>query len=225
MNMIIDIAVVILLSVSILYIHMLKKRIADIRSAQDDLVVIVHQFDDAIIRAHNTIELLKKESSKAISDMRFSAAEAERLSDDLMFLLRKSDESAERLSRTISQSKSVDNTGFTAHSATNTTTAIRPSTTSSPKMEQPTVTGKKEALSAAIHAVLKRNSATPTASTSNNRNAPPTTNKEAAIELLLQQISAQRGPLVEDASATQARPKQWNGQKTRPDTTMQTSSS
>lgn len=100
-----DYITILLLLVTILYAFKLNKKIVSLKDAKEDLSILMHGFDEAIMRAEMSISELKQLSSETSYDFQKKIDKANFLTNDLSFMTDRATELADKLEKTMSLSK------------------------------------------------------------------------------------------------------------------------
>jgi chromosome segregation ATPase len=96
-SLVLDILIAILLIATITYAVMLNRRLSDLRKDQSDLDRLAKSFNDATLRAEESISKLTGSSQEMKRDIQDTLAKAEALRDDLNFLIERASQSADKL--------------------------------------------------------------------------------------------------------------------------------
>lgn len=106
--MILDIAVSLLLGVTILYCWKLSRRITSLHTSRRELEQFIQEFNEAIVKADHSIQVLKDLTLQTDKALRGHIETARFLSNDLSFLAHKGTALADRLEDHIASSRAVD---------------------------------------------------------------------------------------------------------------------
>jgi Tfp pilus assembly protein PilO len=99
--LILDMLIAILLVATIVYAFMLNRRLAQLRSDQSELEALANQFNDATIRAEESIHKLTGSADEMKRDVQDTLRKAEALRDDLNFLIDRAGVSADKLEESV----------------------------------------------------------------------------------------------------------------------------
>ncbi len=95
--LILDILIAILLIATIAYAVMLNRRLSDLRKDQTELEQLAQSFNEATIRAEDSIHKLTNSADDMKRDVQETLQKAETLRDDLNFLIDRAGTSADKL--------------------------------------------------------------------------------------------------------------------------------
>lgn len=95
--LILDMLIAILLIATIAYAVMLNRRLTDLRKDQSELEKLAQSFNDATIRAEESIHKLTGSAEDMKRDVQDTLRKAEALRDDLNFLIERAGSSADKL--------------------------------------------------------------------------------------------------------------------------------
>jgi len=95
--LILDMLIAILLIATIAYAVMLNRRLTDLRKDQSELEKLAQSFNDATIRAEESIHKLTGSADDMKRDVQDTLRKAEALRDDLNFLIERAGASADKL--------------------------------------------------------------------------------------------------------------------------------
>lgn len=95
--LILDMLIAILLIATIAYAVMLNRRLTDLRKDQSELEKLAQSFNDATIRAEESIHKLTGSAEDMKRDVQETLRKAEALRDDLNFLIERAGSSADKL--------------------------------------------------------------------------------------------------------------------------------
>jgi chromosome segregation ATPase len=95
--LILDILIAILLIATIAYAVMLNRRLSDLRKDQSELEQLAQSFNEATIRAEESIHKLTNSADDMKRDVQETLQKAETLRDDLNFLIDRAGNSADKL--------------------------------------------------------------------------------------------------------------------------------
>lgn len=99
--LILDILIAILLIATIAYAVMLNRRLSDLRKDQTELEQLASSFNDATIRAEESINKLTGSADSMKRDVQDTLQKAEALRDDLNFLIDRAGASADKLEESV----------------------------------------------------------------------------------------------------------------------------
>lgn len=95
--LLLDILIAILLIATIAYAVMLNRRLSQLRQDQSELETLANQFNDATLRAEESIHKLTGSADDMKRDVQDTLRKAEALRDDLNFLIERAGVSADKL--------------------------------------------------------------------------------------------------------------------------------
>ncbi|MDV7339071.1 DUF6468 domain-containing protein [Terasakiella sp. A23] len=95
--LILDMLIAILLIATIAYAVMLNRRLSELRKDQSELEQLAQSFNDATIRAEESIHKLTGSADEMKRDVQDTLKKAENLRDDLNFLIDRAGTSADKL--------------------------------------------------------------------------------------------------------------------------------
>ncbi|WP_417821500.1 DUF6468 domain-containing protein [Terasakiella sp.] len=95
--LLLDILIAILLIATIAYAVMLNRRLSQLRQDQSELEALANQFNDATLRAEESIHKLTGSADDMKRDVQDTLRKAEALRDDLNFLIERAGVSADKL--------------------------------------------------------------------------------------------------------------------------------
>jgi chromosome segregation ATPase len=95
--LLLDILIAILLIATIAYAVMLNRRLSQLRQDQSELEALANQFNDATLRAEESIHKLTGSADDMKRDVQETLRKAEALRDDLNFLIDRAGVSADKL--------------------------------------------------------------------------------------------------------------------------------
>lgn len=95
--LLLDILIAILLIATIAYAVMLNRRLSQLRQDQSELEALANQFNDATLRAEESIHKLTGSADDMKRDVQDTLLKAEALRDDLNFLIERAGVSADKL--------------------------------------------------------------------------------------------------------------------------------
>ncbi len=98
---ILDIAVMLMLFVTITFCWRLNNKILELKSSRKDLTELVKTFDTAIIKTHKNISDLKSMSSSSTAELQSYLGKANELIGDLSFMTETAAKLADRLEKNI----------------------------------------------------------------------------------------------------------------------------
>ncbi|WP_135079394.1 DUF6468 domain-containing protein [Terasakiella sp. SH-1] len=99
--LILDMLIAVLLIATIAYAVMLNRRLSDLRKDQSELEKLANQFEDATLRAEESIHKLTGSADQMKRDVQDTLRKAESLRDDLNFLIDRAGSSADKLEETV----------------------------------------------------------------------------------------------------------------------------
>ncbi len=99
--LILDILIAILLIATIAYAVMLNRRLSDLRKDQSELEELAQSFNDATLRAEESIHKLTGSADDMKRDVQDTLKKAEALRDDLNFLIDRAGVSADKLEESV----------------------------------------------------------------------------------------------------------------------------
>jgi len=95
--LLLDMLIAILLIATIAYAVMLNRRLSQLRQDQSELDALANKFDDATVRAEESIHKLTGSADEMKRDVQDTLRKAEALRDDLNFLIERAGVSADKL--------------------------------------------------------------------------------------------------------------------------------
>jgi len=95
--LVLDMLIAILLIATIAYAVLLNRRLSDLRKDQTELEKLAQSFNDATLRAEESISKLTGSSEDMKRDVQETLTKAETLRDDLSFLIERAGMSADKL--------------------------------------------------------------------------------------------------------------------------------
>jgi len=95
--LLLDVLIAILLIATIAYAVMLNRRLADLRKDQTQLEKLSNRFNDATVRAEESINRLTGSADEMKRDIMNTMRKAEELHEDLTFLIERAGHSADKL--------------------------------------------------------------------------------------------------------------------------------
>ncbi len=107
LELIINIAIIVLLVPTILYTYRLNKNLNILRQNQNSLAKLVSALNDATFKAENSIPKLKSVTEHSSEGLKEVVENAKELKDDLMFINERADNLAGRLEQVISDSRTI----------------------------------------------------------------------------------------------------------------------
>lgn len=99
--LVLDMLIAVLLIATIVYAFMLNRRLAELRKDQSELEALANQFNDATIRAEESIHKLTGSADEMKRDVQDTLKKAEALRDDLNFLIDRAGVSADKLEESV----------------------------------------------------------------------------------------------------------------------------
>lgn len=99
--LVLDMLIAVLLIATIVYAVMLNRRLSDLRKDQSELEKLAQSFNDATLRAEESISRLTGSSDEMKRDVQETLSKAETLRDDLSFLIERAGASADKLEDTV----------------------------------------------------------------------------------------------------------------------------
>ncbi len=99
--LIMDMLIAVLLVATIAYAVMLNRRLSDLRKDQSELEKLSERFNDATIRAEESIHKLTGSAEDMKRDVQDTLRKAEALRDDLNFLIERAGVSADKLEESV----------------------------------------------------------------------------------------------------------------------------
>lgn len=105
-TIILDMIVAVLLAATIGYAVMLNRRLSALRRNRDDLAKLILNFNDATVRAEQSIPKLRKAAEEAGTSLQERVEKAQALRDDLAFMIERADTMANRLENGVRSARS-----------------------------------------------------------------------------------------------------------------------
>jgi hypothetical protein len=105
-TIILDMIVAVLLAATIGYAVMLNRRLSALRKNRDDLAKLILNFNDATVRAEQSIPKLRKAAEEAGTSLQERVEKAQALRDDLAFMIERADTMANRLENGVRSARS-----------------------------------------------------------------------------------------------------------------------
>lgn len=102
-----DAVVAVLLLVVIGYAFVLNRRLSALRRHKSELLDLVASFHEATIRAETSIQKLKASASEAGSGLQGQIAQAQTLFDDLDYMVKRSNDTANRLEKAMERGRTA----------------------------------------------------------------------------------------------------------------------
>jgi methyl-accepting chemotaxis protein len=102
-----DYVIILCFIVTIIYCWRVDKRVASVRNIKAELLSLVRNFDDSIVRSEICIHELKNISNKANIDLQQRLDSAKQLSQELSFLTDHADEIAEKIELVSNKSSQI----------------------------------------------------------------------------------------------------------------------
>lgn len=96
-SLVLDVLIAILLVVTIMYAFTLNRRLAELRKDQTELEKLAASFNDATLRAEESIQRLTGSSEEMKRDMQDTLRRAQGLQEDLNYLIERAGEAADKL--------------------------------------------------------------------------------------------------------------------------------
>ena len=124
-GLVIDGALILLLSAVLIGGYRLNRRIADMRDGQAQLADLVTGLDRATDRAQQAIGTLKEESEAAKSDLHLEARKARAMIDELTLITEAGDNLANRLEQQVSARREASTTSFPSRDTGNSGTVLK----------------------------------------------------------------------------------------------------
>lgn len=124
-ELVIDGALILLLTVVLIGGYRLNRRIAQMRDGQAQLADLVTGLDRATARAQQAIGTLKEESETAKSDLQQEARKARAMIDELTLITEAGDNLASRLEQQVSASRESRVTAFPSRDTERSGTVMR----------------------------------------------------------------------------------------------------
>ena len=106
-ELILNIVVMALLMLTIFFCWRLNNKIGELRAGRKDLIELVRTLDAAIIKTNSNISNLKTMSQTSAHELNETVAKAQELLNDLSFIVDTGSKVADRLERSIVNSRSV----------------------------------------------------------------------------------------------------------------------
>lgn len=100
-----DIAVSILLLITIIYATLLNKKLNMIRDGKQDMESLVREFNDAVTKAEDGLAAVRAAAQEGGEALQSRTEAADRLADDLAFLMKKGDITINKLEEIIKRSR------------------------------------------------------------------------------------------------------------------------
>ncbi|MBI1275217.1 hypothetical protein GC177_04520 [bacterium] len=97
-----DTVIVVLLSVTIYYCYRLNGFLKVLRDGREDLAQAVQEFNEAVIKAEQSVEQLRNGSQAAVDKLSIKIEKAEFMADDLAYLIEKANKVADHVSGKVS---------------------------------------------------------------------------------------------------------------------------
>ena len=101
LDMGLNLVVAFLLMIAIVYAALLNYRLKKLRSNKDDVDMAIMRFDQAVIKAEESISFLREISGKSYNALLESIQKSQALRDELFFLLEKGEELANKMDNQI----------------------------------------------------------------------------------------------------------------------------
>lgn len=131
LNTVLDLAIILLLILTIIYAVILNRRLTMLRRSRDELAKVVSSFNEATMRAEAGIPKLKKATIEANTALHDRVEKAHTLRDDLAFMIERAEEMADRLEDAVRVGRSE------GAQLASPATAARPTLASRPALAQP----------------------------------------------------------------------------------------
>ncbi|SCA57888.1 conserved exported hypothetical protein [Candidatus Terasakiella magnetica] len=134
--LILDMLIAILLIATIAYAVMLNRRLSDLRKDQSELEELANQFNDATIRAEESIHKLTGSADDMKRDVQETLRKAEALRDDLNFLIDRAGASADKLEDSVRNNR-PETPSYAGKKVKDTVAPPEPAAAAQPKAAQP----------------------------------------------------------------------------------------
>ncbi len=107
LELLINLAIIILLVPMIVYAYRLNKNLEVLRQNQNSLSKLVEALNDATFKAENSIPKLKSATEHSSENLKEVVDSAKELKDDLLFINERADSLADRLEQVISDGRQI----------------------------------------------------------------------------------------------------------------------
>jgi hypothetical protein len=113
-TIILDIIVSLLLAATIGYAILLNRRLNSLRKNRDDLAKLIMNFNEATVRAEQSIPKLRKAAEESGLSLQDRVEKAQALRDDLAFMIERADTMANRLENGVRSARTEAKPGAAA---------------------------------------------------------------------------------------------------------------